>query len=326
MNVCVYGTGAIGGHLATRLIAGGRAEVSVVARGAQLAAIRSRGLTLKSGGQVISGKPAAATDDPATLPPQDLVLVTLKAHSLPGAAESLAQLLAPKGCVVFILNGIPWWWRHGLPGNSAPLPLLDPDAALWTKLREKTLGCVVYGPVEVAEPGVIVHVSGNRWLIGEPDGSTSPRLQSAVELFRASGLGAEIPADLRREVWRKGCSNAAGNTVSALTRLSGSDGAAVPELSRISAGVMRETLEVAAALGWELRTEIDVEQATKRADHQPRFRSSMLQDVLAGRPIEVEGLVGQTQAFAREAGVPVPTIDVIVPLVRALDMSLRNNK
>lgn len=323
MKVCVYGTGAIGGHLATRLITGGRAEVSVVARGAQLEAIRSRGLTLKSSGKDISGRPAAATDDPSTLPPQDLVLVTLKAHSLPGAADSLARLLAPQGCVVFILNGIPWWWRHGLPGASGPLPLLDPDAALWTKLREKTLGCVVYGPVEVVEPGVIVHVSGNRWLISEPDGSSSPRLRSTIELFKTSGLGAEIPADLRREVWRKGCSNAAGNTVSALTRLSGSDGAAVPELSRVSAGIMRETLEVAAALGWDLRSEIDVEQATKRADHQPRFRPSMLQDVLAGRPIEVEALVGQTQAFAREAGVAVQYIDAVLPLLRGLDHSLR---
>jgi 2-dehydropantoate 2-reductase len=305
-----------------RLIAGGAAEVSVVARGAQLDAIRRRGLTLKSGGKEISGKPAAATDDPSTLPPQDFVVVTLKAHSLPGVAESLERLLAPKGCVVFVLNGIPWWWRHGLPGTPGPLPLLDPDGALWTKLREKALGCVVYGPVEVQEPGVIYHFSGNRWVIGEPDGSSTQRLTAAVDLFNASGLVAEVPADLRREVWRKTSGNAAGNTLAALTRLSGSDFGLIPGLQDIYAGLMRETLEVAAKLGWDLRVEIDVEKVARRSDAS-RFRSSMLQDVDAGRPMEVEALLGQIQAFAREAGVPVPTMDSIVPLLRGLDHSLR---
>ena len=177
MKVCVFGAGAIGGHAATRLIAARAAEVSVVTRGRQLEAIRARGLTLLTGGKEITGKPVAATDDPSSLPPQDVVLVTLKAHSLPGVADSLARLVAPQGAIVFVLNGIPWWWRLGQPGAAGPLPLLDPAGALWTKLREKTLGCVVYGPVEVQEPGVIFHFSGNRWLIGEPDGSKSARLE-----------------------------------------------------------------------------------------------------------------------------------------------------
>jgi 2-dehydropantoate 2-reductase len=323
LKVCVYGTGAIGGHIATRLIAGGRAEVSVVARGAQLEAIRRRGLTLKSGDKEIHGKPAAATDDPSTLPPQDLVLVTLKAHSLPGVADSVARLLAPQGCAIFTLNGIPWWWRHGLPGTQGPLPLLDPQGALWTKLRSRTLGCVVQGPVEVIEPGIILHFSGNRWLMAEPDGSASPRLQSAVELFRASGLGAEVPADLRREVWKKLSNNASGNTLAALTHLDAGDIGDLPELLRIGAGLMREVLEVAAALGWDLRAEMDAQYFGKRSDGL-RFRPSMLQDVLAGRPLEVEALLGQTQAFAREAGVSVPFIDSVLPLVRGLDASLRN--
>ncbi len=322
MKVCVYGAGAIGGHAATRLIAAKAAEVSVVTRGAQLEAIRRRGLILKSGGKKITGKPAAATDDSSTLPPQDVVLVTLKAHSLPASADPLARLLAPQGCVVFILNGIPWWWRHGLPG-AGPLPLLDPDGGLWAKLRDKTLGCVVYGPVEVAEPGVIVHFSGNLWLIGEPDGSTSARLKSVIDLFNAGGLVAEVPADLRREVWRKTSGNAAGNTLAALTRLSGADFGLIAGLQDIYAGLMRETLEVAAKLGWDLRAEIDVEKVARRSDPS-RFRSSMLQDVDAGRPMEVEALLGQIQSFAREAGVAVPVIDSIVPLLRGLDLSLRN--
>jgi 2-dehydropantoate 2-reductase len=324
LKVCVYGTGAIGGHVATRLIAAGAAEVSLVARGAQLEAIRSRGLLLKSGGKEIKAKPIAATDDPSMLLPQDLVLVTLKAHSVAGATASLERLLAPEGCVVFILNGIPWWWRHGLPGKPGPLPLLDPEGALWSKLRDKTLGCVVYGPVEVSEPGVIVHFAQNRWVIGEPDGSSSPRLRSTVELFNESGLMAESSTDLRREIWRKGSSNAAGNTVSALTHMSAGEFGAVPDVQRISSGIMQETLAVAAALGWDLRSEIKPERGGPAPGNRPLFRPSMLQDVLAGRPIEVEALVGQTQAFAREAGVPVPHLDFILPLLRGLDHSLRN--
>lgn len=323
MKVCVYGAGAIGGRVAVHLLTSGTAEVALVTRGAQLEAIRARGLTLHTEGKEMKARPAAATDDPARLPPQDLVLVTLKAHSLPGAAESLARLLAPQGCAVFLLNGIPWWWNHGLPGKGGPLPLLDPDGALWTHLRDRTLGCVVNGPCEVTAPGVIVHASGNRWTFGEPDGSSSARLKSVIDLFNASGLVADA-ADLRSEMWRKLSGNAANNTVSALTRLTASELATVPELQGFARGIARETLEVAAALGWDLRAESNAEPAGgRRPANRPRFRTSMLQDVLAGRPLEVEALVGQTQAFAREAGVPVPCIDAIVPLLRGLDRSLR---
>ena len=322
MKVCVFGAGAIGGHAATRLIAAKAAEVSVVTRGLQLEAIRARGLKVLTNGKEIAGRPAAATDDPSTLLPQDVVIVTLKAHSLPAVADTLARLVAPQGVIVFVLNGIPWWWRLGRPGTAGPLPLLDPAGTLWTKLRERTLGCVVYGPVEVQEPGVIFHFSGNRWLIGEPDGSTTARLKSVVDLFNAAGLVAEIPPDLRREVWRKAFGNVAGNTLAALTGLRGSEFGAVPGLQDVFAGLMRETLDVAAALGWDLRPEIDVEKVARRSEPS-RFRSSMLQDVQAGRPLETEALLGQVQAFAQETRTAVPHIDIIMPLLRGLDRSLR---
>ena len=322
MKVCIFGAGAIGGRVAVHLISAGAAEVALVTRGAQLEAIRARGLTLHTGGKEMKAKPAVATDDPSTLPPQDLVLVTLKAHSVPAAAASIERLLAPQGCAAFLLNGIPWWWNHGLPGKGGPLPLLDPDGALWKGLRERTLGCVVNGPCEITAPGVIVHTTGNRWTFGEPDGSTSQRLNTVVELFSRSGLIADA-ADLRREIWRKLSGNASGGTIAALTRLSPTDLGAIPELQQISAGILRETLEVAAALGWDLRSELNAGEGAPRAGSRPRFRPSMLQDALGGRPIEVEALIGQTQAFAREAGVPVPFINSIVPLLRGLDLSLR---
>ena len=324
MKVCIFGAGAVGSHIAARLAGAGRAEVSVVSRGAQLAAIRNQGLLLKSGGKEIRGKPTAATDDPASLPPQDLVLVTLKAHALPALVETFERMLAPHGSIVFLLNGITWWWRHGQPGARGPLPLLDPDGKLWEKLREKSLGCVIYSPNELEAPGVVVHIGANRWLIGEPSGETTPRLRAAVDLFNKSGLTAEIPADLRAEVWRKLVRNASSNTLAALTRLSMFEISSDAGLRYIAAQLIRETLAVAAALGWDLGSEIDPDQFAARGE-KGGTRSSMLQDVLLGRPIEVNAIVGQTQAFAREAGVPVPMTDVIVPLLRGLDRSLRSS-
>jgi 2-dehydropantoate 2-reductase len=323
LKVCIYGAGAIGGRVAVHFVNAAAAEVSLIARGAHLQAIRATGLTLHTGGKEMTARPAVATDDPSTLPPQDLLLVTLKAHAVPAAAGTLARLLAPQACAVFLLNGIPWWWNHGLPGNKGHLPLLDPEGALWRELRARTLGCVVNGPCEVTAPGVIVHTAGNRWTFGEPDGSASARLKTVIDLFNASGLVADA-TELRSEMWRKLSGNAANNTVSALTRLTASELADVPGLQAFARGITRETLEVAAALGWDLRSEAGGEPAPARpAANRPRFRTSMLQDVLAGRPLEVEALVGQTQAFAREAGVPVPCIDAIVPLLRGLDRSLR---
>lgn len=325
MKICVFGAGALGGHLAARLSAANQAEVSVVARGPQLEAIRKQGVLLKSGGEEIRGRPDAATDDPASLPKQDVVLVTLKAHAIPALAETIERLLAPQGCAVFMLNGLTWWWQHGRK-DARPLPLLDPEGALWTRLRERALGCVAYSPNEVVSPGVVVHIGANRWVIGEPTDEKTTRAQAIVGLFNKSGLTAEIPADLRLEVWRKLVGNAAGNSLAALTRLGHYELASDPDIRILSIGIMRETLDVAAALGWDLRKEIDVEKHAGRASPGPSSPPSMLQDVVLGRSLEVEAHIGQTQAFARELGVPVPTIDVVLPLVRGLDRSLRAAK
>lgn len=324
MNICIFGAGAVGSHVAARLAAAKTDTISVVARGAHLKAIRERGITLRSNdAPEITSRPDVATDDPSTLPPQDLLLVTLKACALPGAADTLARLLAPEGCAVFLNNGIPWWWPYGLPGDRGPLPLLDPEGALWTRLRQRALGCVVNSPNEIVEPGVVVHSGRCRFTLGEPDGSMSERLVRAIGVFNRSGMECAAAADLRREIWGKLVLNASGNTLSALTRLSPIELGADPELRRLMASLMRETLEVAAALGWDLRAEIDVEQLSARKDRKPGPRLSMLQDVLLGRPLEVEAILGQTQAFAREAGVAVPTIAVTLPLLRGLDRSLR---
>ncbi len=322
MKVCVFGAGAVGGHLATRLVAAQADEISLVARGAMLKAIRECGLTLRSGGQEITARPRTVTDDPATLPPQDVVLVTLKAHSLSAAAPAIARLLAPQGCAVFLLNGIPWWWRHRLDGAAATLPLLDPNGALWSEVKpERVLGCVVHSPNEMVAPGVIVHTGPNHLILGEPDGSSSPRLESVVAMLGRAGMDARISRDLRRDVLEKLINNASGNTLAALSRTDLAGLGSDPGLCALSINVMREALAVGAALGWDLREKVDVEALARRG--KPGQRPSMLQDVLQGRPIEVEALLGQVHAFARETGVPAPTIEVILPLLRGLDRSLR---
>lgn len=323
MKICIFGAGAVGSHVAARLTAADAGEISVIGRGAHLKAIQERGITLRSTtGEEIRARPAA-TDNPSSLPPQDLLIVALKGTALPGVAATLEKLLAPDGWAVFLLNGIPWWWPQGLPGDRGPLKLLDPEGALWNRLRKRTLGCVVNSPNDVVEPGVVVHVGRHRFTLGEPDASSSERVNRTADVFRRGGMEAPISADLRREIWNKLLLNASGNTLSALTQLSPADLGADPEQRRIMANIMRETLEVAAALGWDLRPEVDVDHLSTRKDRMPGVRLSMMQDVASWRPMEVDALLGQTQAFARERGVPIPTIDIILPLLRGLDRSLR---
>ncbi len=327
MKVCVFGAGALGGHLAAQLIAAKNCELSLVTRGAHLAAIREHGITLKVGGKEVGGKPVAATDDAATLPPQDIVFVALKAQTLPVAAAAIGKLMKPDGCAVFLMNGIPWWFNHAIPGhagNKGALPLLDPDGALWREVRpERAVGSVAYSPNEVVAPGKIVNSNQNRWVFGEPDLTSSARLKTIVELVRATGIDTEQSPDIRRELFKKLANNASNNTLCSLTRL---DSAGVSEddgIVGLSMGIIGETLAVAAKLGWDLSKEVDPRQVATRGRGKTGAKPSTLQDVLAGKSLEIDGLLGQTQAFARQLGVPTPVIDVCVPLLRGLDASLR---
>ena len=324
MKVCIYGAGAIGGHVAVRLLAAHAAEVSVVARGGQLEAIRGRGLTLRRGGRDTTVMPAAATDDPGTLPPQDLAIVTLKAYALAVEADRMSRLLAPGAATLFILNGIPWWWNYGLGNDAGPLPLLDPDGALWTRLGpERALGCVVYSSNTVTAPGVITHDGGNEWLLGEPDGSDSPRLRDTVALFKTAGLGAAASRDLRRDIWHKLVLNAGFNPLCALMRCATGGIMSDRKLAAAGEAIIDETLAVAAALGWDLRDEVDAASMI-RTSSSGNWRPSMLQDVDRGRPIEVEAILGQTHEFAQRLGLKTPVIDSVLPRLRELDRSLRS--
>jgi 2-dehydropantoate 2-reductase len=329
MDVCVFGAGAIGGFMAARLAAGGQANVSVIARGAHLAAIREHGLRVLSTAGDISARPTHAAERPQDLPPQDIVFVTLKAYALSACAESIAGLLKPGGHAVFVTNGITWWWRHGT-NRPGPLPLLDPDRRLWDILTpQRVLGCVVYAPSEVVDPGMVRHTGPNRWILGEPDGSDSARLKTTVDLMTHAGLGAEPSRDLRRAVWAKLMRNAALNPLCALTRLPVTGLSSDPGLLALGDGIIQELVAIAAAHGSQVADEADDARAALRRggvagnSPTPGTRPSMLQDALGGRPTEVEAILGQLQAFGREAGIPCPSLDAVLPLMRGLDRSLR---
>jgi 2-dehydropantoate 2-reductase len=322
MKVCIYGAGAIGGHLAARLVSSGTAEVSVVARGPHLAAMRDKGILLKAEGRTFGGPVAHATDDPDTLGPQDLVVVTLKTQSQPAIAAPLARLLDQGGVALFAQNGIPWWWNHGL-GRGGALKLLDPEGELWTKVGgARVIGGVINSANAVTEPGVVVNTAGKRWLLGEPDNSRPARLDAVAKLLSDAGLDTVVTTDIRKEIWRKLCTNVSANPIAALTRNPQARVAGLPELAM---GLIDETLAVAAAMGSDLRGEVDPRTIVKPNGGR-QARPSMLQDVDAGRPLEVDSILGQIAAFAREAKVPTPKIDVVLPLLAGLDAWLREQQ
>lgn len=329
MRLCVFGAGAVGGYLAARLLASGLHEVSVVARGEQLRAIAANGLTLISPEETLVMRPAQVTDRVQALPPQDVVFVTLKAHSLPAAATDIAALLAPAGVAVFLNNGIPWWWSYRGPTDAgAPLPLLDPTGALWATVGPgRVLGGVVYSANEVLRPGVVQHTANNRWLLGEPGGGLSERLQLITGLLRDAELNAEAVPDIRTEVWAKLLRNAPMNALCALTRLPVNQLAFEPALLGLYETVIDEVAAVAASGGVDLSSRVAEAKAAPRlgASVDGRatavIRPSMLQDTILGRRMEVEPILGQVQALARAGGTACPVIDMVLPLLRGLDRS-----
>lgn len=322
MKLCIFGAGAVGSHLAARLIRGGGADVSLVARGAHLAAMQASGLTLQSIDETFTVAVPVATDDPDSLPPQDVIIVGLKSHSLPAIAPALGRLLAPDGVALFCLNGIPWWWNHGLPGDAGPLPLIDPDGGLWRTVgAARALGAVIYSPNEIIAPGVIDNASrNNSFILGEPDGTHSPRLKSLIALFENAGIRALPSSDIRRDIWVKLLRNASNGPLAALTRLIGSERDAYPELNAVGQVIIDELVAIAGSQGHDIAAEVTAKRPTTPA--LAAARPSMLQDVLLGRPMEVESQLGQPALFGAEAGLTSPTLTTVLALLRGLNHSL----
>jgi len=315
MKVCVFGAGAIGGHLAARLARGG-AAVSVVARGANLAAIREHGITVTAKDATFSCRPAASAD-PAELGVQDAVVVTVKGHQLPGVAEAIAPLLGPDTPVAFVMNGIPWWYfdRHGGALDGTPLPALDPGGAVRQAVGVgRTIGGVVYSACTVTAPGHIeVENERSRVVLGEIDGTAGGRAEALSGALEAGGMGAPIVSDIRREVWLKLASNLAYGPLCLLSRHGMAPTLSDPAIRRAARDGLAEAIAIARGLGIAL--DFDPEARVKASStvvHKP----SILQDMEAGRTIEMEAMLLQPLALARMAGVETPVLDLVVGLAR----------
>ena len=315
MKVCVFGAGAIGGHLAARLSRGG-AEVSVVARGAQLAAIQAGGIRIQAPDIDFTVK-VAATDDPASLGPQDAVLVCVKAPSLGSVAATIAPLLGPDTPVVFVINGIPWWYfdQHGGRLDGTRLDALDPGDAVRNAIGpRRTVAGVVYSGCTVIEPGVVkVEHTRNRLVLGELDGSTSARTDAIAAPLTAGGFSMEITPDIRSAVWSKLLLNMAGGPIAVLTGSPGRLNLQEPAIERAIRAIYNEGEAIARALGCTPRVDAETSIANSRKnDHKP----SILQDLELGRPMEVATIFDAPLHLARLVGVETPVLDFVVALVR----------
>lgn len=315
MKVCIFGAGAIGGYMGVKLAKAG-ADVSLVARGPHLAAMQEKGLTLIEEGETTT-VPVTASDDPAALGVQDYVIVTLKAHSVPPVVSKMAPLIGQDTTIVSGVNGVPWWYFHRLEGahEGTRLGSVDPGNVQWDGFGpDRVLGCVVYPAAEVIEPGVIKHIEGNRFSLGEPDGSKSERAQALSKILANAGLKAPVRPKLRDEIWVKLWGNLSFNPISALTHAT-LDVLCTDEGTRaVARNMMVEAQEIAERLG--VKFPIDVDRRIAGGAAVGAHRTSMLQDLDQGRPMEIDALVASVQELGRVTGVPTPTIDTVLGLIR----------
>ena len=317
MRICIFGAGAIGGLMAAKLALKGETDVTVIARGPHLAAMQADGLRLVSEGQEVVARPrCVASAEEAG--PQDYVVVTLKAHSLPGAAQQMQPLLGPETAVVSAVNGVPWWYFHGIEGAHAGriVESVDPGGVVTRLLPpSRAIGCIVYPAAEVSAPGIIEHTYGDRFSLGEPDGSRSPRAQKLSEALIAAGFKAPVRPRIRDELWVKLWGNLAFNPISALTTATLDVLIADDEQRGVARAMMLEGQRVAEALG--VRFAIDVDKRIAGAAEVGAHKTSMLQDLERGRPMEVEALLGAVVELADLVGEPAVTCRTVLALVRA---------
>ncbi|MBB4284832.1 2-dehydropantoate 2-reductase [Roseospira goensis] len=315
MRICIYGAGAIGGYMGAKLAMAG-ADVSLVARGPHLAAMQAHGLTLIEG-DTRQTVPVRAAEDPAELGVQDYVIITLKAHSVPGVVDRMQALLGPETTVVMGVNGVPWWYFYKLPGpyENHRLPSVDPGDVQWRGIGpERVLGCVVYPAAEVPEPGVIQHIEGNRFSLGEPSGEKTTRAERLSKALGAVGLKAPVRPAIRNEIWVKLWGNLSFNPISALTGATLDVLCTDPGTRAVARGMMVEAQQIAEAVG--VKFPIDVDRRIQGGAEVGAHKTSMLQDLERGRPMEIDALVTAVQEMGRLVGVPTPTIDTVLALIQ----------
>ncbi len=317
MKICIYGAGAIGGYVGVMLSQGG-ADVSLIARGAHLAAIKEKGLKLKmEGGDKVAR--LKASDDPADLGPQDYVIVALKAHQAWEAAEALKPLLGPDTAVVTMQNGVPWWYFYGFEGQYANLRIesVDPGDRQWNAIGpERAIGATVFPATEIVEPGVIRHIYGDKFGLGEPNREESERVVKLAEAFEAGGLKARVYPEIRNDIWLKLWGNLCFNPISALTRATLDVVATDPGTRALSRKMMEEAETIGRRIGVHFR--VDVERRINGAARVGAHRTSMLQDLDKGRPLEIDALLTSVQEMGRLVDVQTPNIDAVLALVQQM--------
>jgi 2-dehydropantoate 2-reductase len=314
MRICIYGAGAIGGYLGVELARAG-ADVSLVARGTHLAAMRANGLKLQIGNEERVIQPRC-TDNPLELGVQDVVIICLKAHSVTGVLERMQPLLGLHTRVVTAVNGIPYWYfyKHGGAYENTTLESIDPGGRQWRELGpERAIGCIVYPATEIVAPGVIKHVYGNQFPLGEPSGEVSEDVTRLSKLFTAAGMKAPVLDRIHDEIWLKLWGNVCFNPISALTHSTLDVICSDPATRALSKAIMLEAQAIAETFGVNFR--VDVERRIEGARKVGAHKTSMLQDLERARPMEIDPLVTVVQEMGRLTAIPTPALDAVLALV-----------
>jgi 2-dehydropantoate 2-reductase len=327
LKIAVIGAGAIGGYVGIRLALAGE-DVTFIARGANLEALRSRGIRLLSAGRTEEVAPQVkATNDYAAAGPQDMVILAMKAHQLEAVASDVPKLFGSDTVVVPMQNGIPYWYFHGYPGELAGTRVksVDPSGLIGEHIPcERVIGCVVYPAAELLSPGVVKHVEGNRFPVGEPSGENTARVLRVSECFIRGGLQAPVLKDIRAEIWLKLWGNLTFNPISALSRATLADICQYPPSRAVAAAMMSEAQTVANKLGITFRVSIDKRIAgAERVGHH---KTSMLQDVESARTLEIDALLGSVVELARLTETPTPHIDTVYALTKLLAKSVEESR
>jgi 2-dehydropantoate 2-reductase len=323
MKICVVGAGAIGGYLAVKLAQSGH-EVSVVIRGANLEAVRKSGmkLVMEDGSEHVAAM--AASDRIADLGVQDVVILGMKAHQVAPVAAEIPALLGPETMIVTAQNGVPWWYfhKHGGPYEGRRVEAVDPGGAVSSHLDiDRIIGCIIYPACEMAAPGVIRHIEGNRFTLGEIDGSDTPRIRLLADALRQAGFKAPIASDIRSEIWIKLWGNLSFNPISALTHATLVDICEFGPSRELAARMMQEAQQIGEKLGVNFKVSLDKRIAGAAA--VGKHKTSMLQDIEAGRPIELDALVGTVLEMGRITDTPTPNIEAVHALAALLAKTVK---
>jgi 2-dehydropantoate 2-reductase len=327
VKVAIVGAGAIGAYVGLRLALGGD-TVTFIARGANLEAIRARGVrVIGADGKEEIASNVRATADYTEAGPQDLVILAIKAHQVEAIAPEVPKMFNPGTVVVPMQNGIPYWYFHHHGGELAGTRVrsVDPNGLIGQKIpAERVIGCVVYPAAELVSPGVVQHIEGNRFPVGEPDGSNSERVGRISQCFVAAGLQAPVLNDIRAEIWLKLWGNLTFNPISALSRATLASICQYPPTRELAVAMMTEAQTIANKLGIKFR--VPLEKRVAGAERVGHHKTSMLQDVEAGRALEIDALLGSVVELARLTRTPTPCIDTVFALTKLLGKTLEESR